>query len=101
MKSSTALLNLTHDTKALAALVRSWKTLTVKDEELKANRIPALCLIGADDPLKKNAEEVEQHLANLKVVVIDKADHMNAFAKPAFSKELLAFLAKLGDTNRR
>ena len=81
-----------NDTKALAAVVRGWKELTVSDKELKANRIPVLALIGADDPLKKGVDELRGKLAHLKVVVIPGAEHLFAFFRPEFVHALTAFL---------
>jgi pimeloyl-ACP methyl ester carboxylesterase len=78
--------------KALAAIVRSWKTLAVSDKQMKANKVPTLALIGANDPLKKNVEDIKDRLANLQVVVIDGTDHLTAFASPKFIKSLSKFL---------
>jgi pimeloyl-ACP methyl ester carboxylesterase len=80
--------------KILAAVVRGWKTLSVSKEQLKSNRIPTLALIGADDPLKQSIDLIKDDLANLKVVVIEGADHMNAFLKPQFIQGLRRFLAE-------
>jgi pimeloyl-ACP methyl ester carboxylesterase len=83
-----------NDTKALAAVVRGMKGLAVADDQLKANRVPTLALIGEIDPLKKGVDDIKDRLANLKVVVIDGADHITAFNRPEFVKELQAFLDK-------
>jgi pimeloyl-ACP methyl ester carboxylesterase len=83
-----------NDTKALAAVVRGFKDLAVSDDELKANKVPALALIGEIDPLKKGVDDLKDRLPNLKVVVIDGADHVTAFGRPEFLKELKGFLAK-------
>jgi pimeloyl-ACP methyl ester carboxylesterase len=85
-----------NDQKALAAVVRSWKGLVVSDAKLKANKVPTLALIGELDPLKKGVDELEGKLPNLKIVVIEGADHMNAFRNEKFIKELKAFLAAHG-----
>lgn len=81
-----------NNSKALAAVVRSWKTLAVSDKQMKANKVPVLALIGANDPLKKNVEDIKDRLANLQVVVIDDTDHITAFASPKFIKALSKFL---------
>jgi pimeloyl-ACP methyl ester carboxylesterase len=78
--------------KALAAVVRSWKTLAVSDKQMKVNKVPVLALVGANDPLKKNVEDIKDRLANLQVVVIDNTDHLTAFASPKFIKGLSKFL---------
>ena len=86
-----------NDTKALAAVVRSWKDLTVSDEKLKANRLPALAIVGDLDPLKKGVDDLKDRLAGVQIVVLENSDHMTAFAKPDFVKELKAFLVKSGN----
>jgi pimeloyl-ACP methyl ester carboxylesterase len=96
LKIMNQLLAATNDPKALAAVVRSWKDLAVSDENLKANHVPAQALIGGIDPLKKGVDELKERMPDLKVVVIDGADHMNAFIRPEFIKNLRDFLAKNG-----
>jgi pimeloyl-ACP methyl ester carboxylesterase len=81
-----------NDAKALAALTRGWKALAVSDKQLKANRVPVLAIVGADDPLKKGVDELRGRLAGLKVVVIPNADHLTAFVRPEFLHALTAFL---------
>jgi pimeloyl-ACP methyl ester carboxylesterase len=83
-----------NDAKALVAVLRGMKDLAVSDEKLKANRVPTLALIGEIDPLKKGVDELKDRMANLRVVVIDEADHITAFARPEFLKELREFLGK-------
>jgi pimeloyl-ACP methyl ester carboxylesterase len=83
-----------NDTKALAAVVRGFKNLAVSDDKLKANKVPTLALIGEIDPLKKGVDDLKDRLPNLKVVVLDGADHITAFMKPEFIKELKEFLDK-------
>jgi pimeloyl-ACP methyl ester carboxylesterase len=78
--------------KVLAAVVRSWKTLAVSKEQLRGNKVPTLILIGSDDPLKASVQLIKDDLANLKVVVIDDTDHMNAFVSPKFIQSLRKFL---------
>jgi pimeloyl-ACP methyl ester carboxylesterase len=87
------LLSSMNDQKALAAVVRSWKGLVVSNAKLKENKVPTLALIGDLDPLKKGVDELEGKLPNLKIVVIEGADHMDAPRNEKFIKELKAFLA--------
>jgi pimeloyl-ACP methyl ester carboxylesterase len=94
IKLINARLEAENDTKALAAVIRGMKGLAVSDDQLKANRVPTLALIGEIDPLKKGVDEIQGRMANLKVVVIDGADHITAFARPEFLQELRGFLAK-------
>jgi pimeloyl-ACP methyl ester carboxylesterase len=85
-----------NDTKALVAVVRGFKDLAVTDAELKANKVPALAIIGADDPLKKGVDALKGRLANVQVVVIPDADHITAFTRPEFLRAVRAFLADHG-----
>jgi pimeloyl-ACP methyl ester carboxylesterase len=78
--------------KALAAVVRGWKELAVTEEQLKANQVPALALIGENDPIKKNVDDIKDRLANLHVVVISGTNHLTAFTSPKFLKALNKFL---------
>jgi pimeloyl-ACP methyl ester carboxylesterase len=88
------MLGIMNDTKALAAVARGFKDLGVSLDKLKTNKVPALAIIGALDPLKKGVDELDGRMGNLEIVVIDNTDHMNAFASPEFTKSLRAFLAK-------
>jgi pimeloyl-ACP methyl ester carboxylesterase len=81
-----------NDPKALAACIRGLRNVTVTAEQLKANQVPALCLIGSDDPLKVGVDELQPVMANLKVEVIEGADHMTAFTSPKFIGDLEDFL---------
>lgn len=87
------MLMLTNDQKALAAVIRGMPEFAVTEEHLKANKTPTLALIGAIDPLKAGVDDMKQVMANLKVVVIEGADHMTAFTKPEFVAELKQHLA--------
>jgi pimeloyl-ACP methyl ester carboxylesterase len=87
------MLMLTNDQKALAAVIRGMTGLAVPEEKLKANKVPTLSLIGEIDPLKVGVDELAGRMANLKVVVIDGADHMTTFTNPVFTSSLRDFLA--------
>jgi pimeloyl-ACP methyl ester carboxylesterase len=80
------------NSKALAAVVRSWKKLNVTKEQLKANKVPALALIGADDPLKSTVDLIKDDMANLKVVEIEGTNHYTAYFSPKFVYHLRNFL---------
>lgn len=83
-----------NDPKALAAVARSMGALAVPEEALRANKVPTLALIGEIDPLKAGVDRLDGVMANLKIVVIPKANHMTAFADPAFVSSLKSFLAE-------
>lgn len=82
-----------NDKKALAAVIRGWKDFSVSEKKLKANRVPMLALIGANDPLKPAIEELAPRTGHFRMVVIAGANHFTAFMKPVFLKELTKFLA--------
>jgi pimeloyl-ACP methyl ester carboxylesterase len=95
--STIQLLNRTligDNSKALAASVRSWKKLGVRREQLRANKVPTLVLIGANDPLKKRVDDSKDDMANLKIVVIEGADHNSTLFDPKFTRSLRQFLAE-------
>jgi pimeloyl-ACP methyl ester carboxylesterase len=84
-----------NDPKALAACLRSSKDdVPIPEEKLKANPIPTLALIGSLDPIKADVEPMRHTMANLTVVEIKGADHLNAFLRPEFVQHLQEFLAR-------
>ena len=86
----TALIN---DVKALAAAFRSLRELSFAEQVLKTNEVPTLVLVGNLDPLKDDVDLMATKMANLTVVVIPNADHVDAFTKPQFIAGLKAFLS--------
>jgi pimeloyl-ACP methyl ester carboxylesterase len=86
------MLMLTNDSKALAACIRGMKGLAVSEAQLKANKVPTLAIIGSDDPLKAGVDDMEKVMSNLKVEVIEGADHMTCFLSPKFIEDLQSFL---------
>ena len=83
-----------NDPKALAAVVRGLSDLTIPENKLKANRVPTLALVGAIDPLKARVDPLKDRMANLTIVVIDGADHIDAVGKPEFINGLKKFLGE-------
>lgn len=83
-----------NDIKALASVARGFTALSVTEEQLKANKVPTLALIGEIDPMKVGVDAMEQVMSRLKVVVIDGADHMTAFSNATYISSLKAFLAE-------
>jgi pimeloyl-ACP methyl ester carboxylesterase len=94
IKGINFLLSTLNDMQALAAVVRSWKSLTVSDDALKANKVPVLGLVGDRDPLRSSLEDLKGVLAGLKIETIPGGDHMNTFAMPQFAAAIKQFLAK-------
>jgi pimeloyl-ACP methyl ester carboxylesterase len=85
-----------NDTKALAAALRGMKNLWLSEEQLKKITVPTLAIIGEIDPLKEGVDALQGRMPNLKVVVIKRGDHMNAFVAPEFAQSLKDFLAEHG-----
>lgn len=94
LRSTNVVFNLFNDAKASAAAIRAMKELYVPEEALRKIQIPALALIGDLDPLKDGVEALQGRLANFQIVVIEHADHMNAFSQSKFLKGLQQFLAE-------
>jgi pimeloyl-ACP methyl ester carboxylesterase len=88
--SQQSLLN--NDPKALAACLRGIPQLAVTEEQLKANQVPALAIIGEIDPLKSGVDEMEKVMSHLTVDVIQGADHGIALASPKFVECIDAFI---------
>ncbi len=85
-----------NDPDALAAVARSLKQLAVEEKALRANRVPTLALIGEADPLKEGVDAMRGVMSNLKIIVIEEADHMTAPGNRKFIDSLSEFLAANG-----
>jgi pimeloyl-ACP methyl ester carboxylesterase len=94
VKTINAMLLSVNDPKALAAVARGFKELTVTWDQLQGNRVPTLALIGGEDPLKEGVDELKGKMANLTITVIKGADHRSAPGRPEFIKALQEFLAE-------
>ncbi len=82
-----------NDPLAIAAVVRGEMDLQSSEAKLRANKVPALALIGELDPRKTDVDALAGLMPNLKVVVIPAANHLTAFSDAEFAKTLRAFLA--------
>ncbi len=80
-----------NDPLALAAVMRGWATFAVPEASLRANKVPALAIIGSDDPIKPKTDRLKDVMSNLEVVVIEGADH-GALAHPSFAQQVVLFL---------
>jgi pimeloyl-ACP methyl ester carboxylesterase len=83
-----------NDSAALAGVARGMGQFTVKETQLRSNKVPTLSLIGEVDPLKDGVDLLDGVMSQLKIVVIPKANHMTAFATPMFVQSLKTFLAE-------
>jgi pimeloyl-ACP methyl ester carboxylesterase len=95
IKAIDAMILARNDPKALAAVVRGGindKDLALSEEKVKGIKVPMLALIGETDPLRPGVDELKKQLPEVKVVVIDKADHITAFTREEFLRGLKEFL---------
>ena len=93
LKSINTVFTAANDVKALAAIFRAMEQFDVEEDELKANRVPALAIVGEKDPLKVTVNELDGVMAELKVVVVEGADHMGCPFRPEFIASIHEFLA--------
>jgi len=93
LKGINTMLMVMNDPKALSACIRGMKGLGVEEASLKANQVPTLCIIGDQDPLKEGVDALDGKMANLKICVIEGADHMTTFGNQKFIEALQEHLA--------
>jgi RNA polymerase sigma factor (sigma-70 family) len=80
------------DSKALAAQRRGNAKLTITDEALKRNKVPALVIYGSlDGPDRFSA--MKKTLASAQFTVVEGAGHASAPDRPAFIRGVREFLA--------
>ena len=68
------------------------REFVLTEDQLRANRAPALAVIGEVDPLRSTVDDLQPVMSNLNIVVIDDADHMQTFFRPEFHKSIEEFL---------
>lgn len=86
------MLTSTNDTLALAKVMRAMPNLAVTEEQLKANQVPVLSVVGSIDPLAENAEPLHDTMSNHELVYLDGADHVTALRHVGFLTALRAHL---------
>lgn len=92
LKITNTMLMLVNDPKALAAAMRGMRNLNVTRDELEANKVPAMSIIGTLDPLKDGVDEMAPVMGSLEVVEIDGADHMTAINNPKLVNSIVQHL---------
>ncbi len=81
------------DAHAQAAVLRGFEQLHQIDaDNLRANTVPTLALLGTEDPSVEYVERQESVMSNLEVITIPGATHATAYRDAAFIKHLVAFL---------
>lgn len=87
-------LTVINDVPAIAAAVRSMRQLQVTEAQLRANRVPTLAVIGAKDPLKVFADQLAAVTSNLRLVVVQRGNHMTTLRRRGAIEALDRFLAE-------
>ena len=82
------------DQKALAAVLRGFPDLAVKEEELKAVKVPVQFVYGSQEAkfLKDGIAAAKKALPKAGEVVVEKGDHGSTFTAPEFRKAVTEFL---------
>lgn len=84
-----------NDMRALAAAFRADSAFGPATEaELRANRVPALAIIGELDVFRADLDRMAAAMSELEVLVILGADHVSALGRKELLTALLGFLAK-------
>jgi len=87
-----------NDQVALAAVLRGLPQLMVTEEQLRANTVPTLSVVGSNDPLKAGVDNMTGVMANHETVVIQGGTHVTVLRNKKYSAEFVAalreFLAK-------
>lgn len=88
-----------NDPLALAAVIRGGATNEpITEERLRANRVPALAVVGEIDPVKTSVDAMVGVMENLEVKVLPGKDHLTAVADPALAEAMRAFLLAHADS---
>jgi pimeloyl-ACP methyl ester carboxylesterase len=82
------------DVKAFAAAGRSFKELTISEEDLKKCKAPVLFIHGEKESeyVKVSVARVRKLLDRGEFKTVEGGDHMTTLAKPEFSKAIDEFL---------
>ena len=82
------------DQKALAAVLRGFPDLAVKEEELRATKVPVQFVYGSREAkfLKDGIATAKKVLPKAGEVVVEKGDHGSTFTAPEFRKAVTEFL---------
>ena len=82
-----------NDPSALAAVLRSGARLAVTESELRANAVPTIALVGADDVMvREDVDRMAGVMANLEVTRIPDANHISALSHPLLLQTIVDFL---------
>ncbi len=94
IRSLNFVLGMVNDTQALAAAMRGMSGLVVTEEQLRANAVPTLTIVGTDDPLRRGVDQMKGIMANQEIVYVEGGDHITTLRKPEFVGSIRSFLKK-------
>lgn len=81
-----------NDDRAVASVMECLPDLAVDEDQLRANTVPCLSIVGECDPLKSGVDAMNGVMANHSVLVIPGGDHYSTLWKNAFREGMRAFL---------
>jgi pimeloyl-ACP methyl ester carboxylesterase len=73
--------------------MRGWEGFAVSEQNLRANSVPSLAIVGSVDPIKPKTDRLAEVMKRLEVRVLPGADH-GALADPRFVEEVIKFLKR-------
>lgn len=95
IEAANQMLMATNDPLALAAVIRGGAAnRQITEEQLRANRVPMLAIIGAIDPLKASVDAMQGVASHLEVKVLPGRDHLSAVADPELAASMREFLMR-------
>ena len=103
-RSAALLANPNQDRVAMAALIRSFRELTIAPAQLAAITVPILGIAGSDDPYLKELQALKKIRPALDLVVIDGATHdgeRGALGRTELVAAVRAFLGTHRETRSR
>ena len=83
-----------NDPLALAAVMRGSQQMALTEQELRANKVPTLTIIGSQDGFLPDAKALTATMANHELLILEGKNHMNADVSGAFQRALQDFLAR-------
>ncbi|MFQ5699688.1 MAG: alpha/beta fold hydrolase [Myxococcota bacterium] len=89
VKAMTRYLN---DGRALAAMIRALRGITLEREELRGIRAPVLSVVGTRDSLAVGVDAMKGEIADHRIVLVEGADPMQAVRSPELLSALQSFL---------
>ena len=76
------------DSAALVATMKSFVPLSIDWSKVAATKIPAVAIVGVDDPLRRFSGDLAARWSGAKLVEIPATDHMTIIASPRLLEEI-------------